>query len=443
MCLFRSLTPFRLALVLLGLIHAVTRTVAQEAAMFRGDAAHTGIYQSIAPEHLHVKWVFRTGELIVSSPAVATGTVYVGSADNFLYAIDAKTGKQKWKFDAHGNVSSPAVSDGRVYIVSLDGKLYAVDASTGAAKWNFATQGESRSTAPGVDGASPAHELMPDPWDFFLSAPTVANGVIYFGSGDHSIYAIEASSGKLRWKFLTGNVVHASPAVADGMVYVGSFDSYFYALTAADGTLAWKFKTGDDDKTHVMTGLPGSAAVSDGTVYFGSRDGNVYALDARSGALRWRTAEEGSWVIASPAVRDHRVYVTTSDTHKFQILDAATGHELSSLSTNVFVFSSPAIAGDHAYFGGFDGVFHDVDLSKQTYAGSFIVPGCEENRKRYLDEKGEIKNDSVWIGDTLEDSVVSIRTKLFSLGSILSSPVIQDGVIYFGSVDGSVYALGR
>ena len=78
--------------------------------MFRGDPAHSGYYDSPAPKNLKVKWSFSTAEAIVSSPAVADGVVYIGSSDNFLYAIDAATGKQRWKFDAHGNVaSSPAM----------------------------------------------------------------------------------------------------------------------------------------------------------------------------------------------------------------------------------------------------------------------------------------------------------------------------------------------
>ena len=84
---------------------------------------------------------------------------------------------------------------------------------------------------------------MPDPFDFYLSSPVVVNGNVYFGSGDGNVYALDAASGNLRWKFQTGDVVHASPAVANGTIYLGSWDSYFYALDAATGKAKWKFKT--------------------------------------------------------------------------------------------------------------------------------------------------------------------------------------------------------
>ena len=76
---------------------------------------------------------------------------------------------------------------------------------------------------------------MPDAWDVYPSSPTVVNGRVYFGSGDGNVYAVDASTGVLQWKFATGDVVHASPAVAGNTVYVGSYDSRFYAIDAESG----------------------------------------------------------------------------------------------------------------------------------------------------------------------------------------------------------------
>ena len=411
---------------------------------FRGGPSHLGIYNSQAPNHLSLKWTFSTNGAIVSSPAVSGGVVYVGSADGGLYAVEAATGKLRWRFDAHGDVnSSPAVSGDIVFVVSLDGNLYAVDAATGKQRWSFATQGEHRFTAAGILGALPSAEIMPDPWDFFLSSPTVVAGAVYFGSGDGHIYAVDAGTGVLRWSYKTGDVVHSSPAVSDGVLYVGSWDTYFYALNAATGELKWKFKTGQDPKTHVMTGIPGSATVANGTVYFGCRDANFYALDATTGALKWKVSNDGSWVIASAAVAEGVVYYTTSDSHRFQALDAISGKVLYWLPTNIYSFSSPAIVSTHAYFGTFDGQLHDVDLKKHEYAGAFSTPGFSANGPRFLGPDGGLKAEGIWTGDTLDDMIVDIRTKVFSMGSILSSPAVRDGTVYFGSVDGKLYALGN
>jgi outer membrane protein assembly factor BamB len=411
---------------------------------FRGGPAHLGVYDAQPPQKLALKWTFSTNGAIYSSPAVAGGVVYIGSADGNLYAVEAAGGKLRWKFDAHGRVSSsPAVVDGVVYVVSLDGNLYAVDAATGKQCWAFATEGEHRFTRPGNLGAFPPTEVVPDPWDFFLSSPTVVGGAVYFGSGDGHVYAVDAKTGALVWKFKTGDVVHGSPAVSGGIVYVGSWDTYFYALDAATGALKWKFKTLEDNKIHLMMGIPGSAAVASGTVYFGCRDANFYALDALTGALKWKVPNDGSWVIASPAVAEGVVYYTTSDSFRFQALDAESGKVLYWLPTNIFSFSSPAIAGSHAYFGTFDGQLHDVDLKKRAYAGVFATPGFTANGPRYLGPDGKLKAEGVWSGPTVDDSIVDIHTKIFSMGSILSSPVVNDGTVYFGSVDGKLYALGN
>ena len=134
---------------------------------------------------------------------------------------------------------------------------------------------------------------MPDPFDCYLSSPVVWNGAVYFGSGDGNVYAVDAGSGALKWKFKTGDVVHASPAIADGKVYIGSWDSYFYALDAATGKEVWRFKTGEDPDIHNQVGIQSSAAVVDGVVYFGCRDSHLYALDAKTGEKKWAYRDQG------------------------------------------------------------------------------------------------------------------------------------------------------
>jgi protocatechuate 3,4-dioxygenase beta subunit len=104
------------------------------------------------------------------------------------------------------------------------------------------------------------------------SSPTVADGTVYVGSEDDTLYALDASDGSKQWSFTTGNNVRSSPTVADGTVYIGSNDGSLYALDAADGSQQWSFTAGDDIRS--------SPTVADGTVYVGSRDDNVYAVEA-------------------------------------------------------------------------------------------------------------------------------------------------------------------
>jgi len=422
---------------------AIATPLLAKGPMFRGNPEHTGVYQGPAVSQFSkIKWQFHTKGQVISSPTVAAGVVYVGSGDHFLYALDADSGALKWKFKTDGRItSSPAVSGDLVFFGSYDSNFYAVDAATGQLKWKFETAGERRFSAPHLHGAQPAAEIMPDPFDSYLSSPIVGGGVVYFGSGDSNIYALDAASGALKWKFKTGNVVHASPALSDGTLYVGSWDSYFYALDAATGNEKWRFKTGEDPKIHNQVGIQSSAAVADGVVYFGCRDSNFYALDAATGKQLWFFPNQGSWVISSPAVLDGKVYFATSDSGLLHALDAKSGASLFTLDNKHWpMFSSPAISGDLLYIGSHEGKLLAVDLKTRQFAWTFQTDGSKQNGPTYTKPDGTPKYEAAFF-DFFYDDMVSGVQKLMSVGTILSSPAIANGTIYVSSADGNIYAL--
>ena len=373
--------------------------------------------------------------------------VYVGSDDHFLHAIDADTGLEKWKFHTQAGISStPAVASGLVYFLSLDGYAYALEARGGKLKWKFQTEGESRLNAAGLYGLAPSREVIPDPWDFFISSPVVDAGAVYFGSGDHNVYSLDAQTGQLLWKFRANDVVHSSPAIANGTLYIGCWDGTMYALNAHTGTLVWRFVTGAD-AMHFMQGIPGSAVVIEGMVVFGSRDNRIYALDAASGKLQWQVENDGSWVISSPAVESGTVYATTSDSMKFRALNLKTGKPLWDLNYMSFSFSSPALASGHAYFGTFDGCVYDVDLASHQFDGKYCVKAMKKHAD-LLTADGHLKVSVIFgpLGpegkpnNSIDATIVGID-HLLQLGSVLSSPAVVDGSVYAASADGSVYAL--
>ena len=412
------------------------------AAMFRGDLQHTGVYDARGVPDLHgVKWTFKTGGRVYSSPAVADGMVFVGSADGNLYAVDAVAGTQKWKFATRGRVvSSPAVEAGVVYFESYDSNFYAVDSATGTLKWKFATKGEKRFAAKHIHGMQPESEQMPDPFDFYLSSPAVSNGTVYFGSGDGNVYALDAAAGTLKWKFQTGDVVHASPALADGLLFIGSWDTFFYALDAATGAERWRFKTGDDPAIHNQIGIQSSAAVANGVVYFGCRDSKLYALDARTGEKKWALDNKGSWVIGSPAIKDGKVYFSTADTGLFYGVDARTGAELFALRFQWPMFSSPAIAGNIAYLGSHQGKLLAIDVAAHKSAWTFETDASRQNGPALTDANGK-PNYAAAMASNFYDDIVAGVQKMFNVGAILSSPTIAGDTLYVGSADGNLYAI--
>jgi eukaryotic-like serine/threonine-protein kinase len=88
------------------------------------------------------------------------------------------------------------------------------------------------------------------------------------------------------------------------------------------------------------------------------------------------------------------------------------------------------------------GQVHDVNLDRQTYSETFATAGFKLNASKFLTKDGELRPD-FWSGATLDETIGDLRGKLYTLGSILSSPAVSNGIVYVGSVDGNLYALGE
>src|SRR4029453_8716457 len=433
----RSLA-FTLTLFLIFLLAGFS----QAQSMFRGDPAHSGVYAGQGPRQLHrLKWKFATGNRIVSSPVMDNKKIYFGSDDGNVYAIDAESGREIWKRSTRGPVpSTPAVAGGIVYVTSYDRNFYALNAETGALKWKFATVGERRFEAKGLHGMQPKNQTIADPFDIYLSSPVAADGAVYFGSGDGNLYALDAATGDLRWKFKTGDVVHASPAFVKGVVFVGSWDSYFYAVDAKTGKEKWRFHGGEDSRIHNQVGFQSSPAVIDGTVYTGCRDAQVYALDAVTGKEKWRVDNALSWVNTSPAVTRGKVFFATSDSSLYHMVDAATGKSIVRQQGKAYMFSSPAIAGDVAFIGVLNGTLEARDANTGELLWDYRTDASKQNKGWVLTADRRFNQPLLFFDNWLEAPILA-QDRQVSVGSIFSSPLVGNGVVYFGSTDGFLYAL--
>ncbi|HUO28809.1 MAG TPA: PQQ-binding-like beta-propeller repeat protein [Bryobacteraceae bacterium] len=409
--------------------------------MFRGGPDHTGVYQSSGlRQPPAVKWRFQTQGPVLSSPAVDAGTVYFGSSDQDFYAVDQTTGALQWKFHTESAIaSSPAVANGLVYFGSFDGAFYALDAARGTLKWKFETEGERRFSHRHLHGLQPYAEVMPDPWDFWMSSPAVSNGIVYFGSGDHHVYALDAATGALRWKGETGDVVHSSPAIAGGNLIIGSWDSFVYAMDAATFKFKWRFQGGLDPQTGNQQGFQASPAVANGVVYIGCRDSNVYALDLATGEKKWAFNNQGSWVLNSAAVYDGKVYFGTSDSGLFHELDAATGAKLFTIDGKFPYYASPAIANGALFLGTFGGRLLAYDLKTHAPLWAFQTEASKKNAPAFSKPDGSIDFSKLISFPFYDDMVLAVH-KMYTAGAFLSSPAIAGNTLFIGSADGAVYA---
>lgn len=350
------------------------------AVMFRGNAQHTGTYAGPGANAFHLKWRFKTAGKIRSSPVYAAGIVLVGSEDGNLYAVDAKNGNKIWKVFTGGDLSSsPAVANDVVFVLGGDGRLWALELATGKLKWVF---------EPGKD-----IPLRGDPraWDYFLSSPTIDDGVLFFGSGDGHIYAVDQTTGAVKWKYLTGARVRTTPAVSGGTVFAGSFDGAMYALDRATGNLKWKHQTGAP--------VQSSPSIAGDVVLFGSRDMKFRAVDARTGALRWSQEHPSSWIVGSPAVTGNLAVVGSSDAQIVQAVAWDTGKEVWRVKLNSRTLGSVAIADGLAFVGLSEGQIRALDLKDGRNRGTG-----------------------------------------FTEAAINSSPILHDGVLFVGCDDDYLYA---
>ncbi|MCX5899178.1 MAG: PQQ-binding-like beta-propeller repeat protein [Proteobacteria bacterium] len=280
-----------------------------------------------------VAWTFKTGGIITSSPAIEGDYVYIGSADNYVYCLNRKTGEKVWGY-ATGNsvLSSPLISGDALYVGSTDKKLYRLNAATGEKVWEFVTGGNIQ------------------------SSPAIARGRVYVGSFDDKVYCVDEKTGVKQWDFQTAADVFSTPAVADGRVYVGGVDYNLYCLDAKDGSELWRFETEGD--------IPPSPAVVDGYVYVGSRDGKFYCIDAETGIKKWDFLT-GDIVYDSAAVSKGFVYFASLD-GKVYCLDTVTGEKIWEFDTGYDVHASPAITDDYLYIGSFDGNVYCLDVEMGT-----------------------------------------------------------------------------
>lgn len=262
-----------------------------------------------------LRWSFETGNQVGASPLVVHDTLCVGSYDGNLYALNAEDGSERWRSAVGLNFSSPTMAGDLIIVGTLTDGIVAVQAADGTTAWTVPTNGPGISSAYVADGTvyiGGGSELLAldatsgaEQWRFntggaVQSSPDVAGELVFIGSGDNNLYAIERENGTERWRFPTGGEVISSPCIWEDTLYVGSTDGSVYALDAERGYLRWQFETGQP--------IISSPAIADGTVYIGSSNGNLYALDATDGTEQWRyDAHEPIW--SSPTIADGRIYV--------------------------------------------------------------------------------------------------------------------------------------
>ena len=293
-------------------------------------------------------------------------------------------------------------------------------------------------TLSGVSASTPPATLKLL-WSYNVGGPiassaAIAGGIVYVGGGDGDLVAIDLASGKLRWKYATGNLIgESSPAVAGDAVYIGDLGGVVHAVSVRDGKPLWTFKTGGEIKA--------SPVVADGVVLIGSYDTRLYAIDARTGKPRWDVTTKGM-VHATAGVRDGMTFVTGCDAI-FRAIRISDGREAFQIATGAYTAASPLLDGDRAYVGTFNAEVLALDLKRRTVVWRYSQADSEfpYYSSAALDGTRLILGGRDKLVHAI-DAASGRRLWTFpTRARVDSSPVVAGGRVYVGSGDGRLYVL--
>jgi outer membrane protein assembly factor BamB len=383
-----------------------------EGRVHRGNLRREGVFRAKGVARVKgVKWRFQTEAPIKSSPVVVGGTVYFGSNDGRIYAVDADTGSSRWKVDTRGPVAgSAAVVDGVVYIASEDGLLFAIDAQSGSPKW-----------------AVPFSRQRP------CGSPAVAYGVVFIGEGAKGghdagtmtagpIVGLDARTGEVVWRGPAGPQGYAAICLDETTLFAGANGSQFSAVDLATGESRWSGNGGHQNRQFM------SFTRGEKFAYVpGSMTGTVMAWDPVRGRIAWHVpiwpdqqlpinngGAPGYEVYADLALAHGRVYAASND-GTLRTFDAESGERGWTFTAGAPIQSSPSVAGETVYFGCWDGCVYAVN----ALTGEL----------RWKHKPSSLPAPDWRVGGN-EPSA-----------RIISSPWPGENVIYVGCDDGYLYAL--
>jgi len=334
-----------------------------------GSLSMYGMTETIAiSQNVRPIWTFECEDEIRGTATYHDGVIYIGAYDNNLYALNSTTGEFIWKYPSDGGiVSKPEIYENNIYFGSEDERLHVVSPHAGRIIWTYYTEGPIRSSPHIADrhvfiGSDDSHlhiinastgrravkidlgaPIRSKPLvsgdnvfvgvengEFFCldfrgkikwrgrakraitSSPVLADNVIFYGSVDGTLYAIDAKTGWGIWRFRMNRGTISSPCVSENQVFIGSADSNVYCIDTRSSKEIWHFTTDDQ--------VSSSPIIDKDSLYVGSVDGCVYCIECKNGRLRWKYKTEGA-VVSSPIIQDDIVYIGSTD-HRLYALPA-------------------------------------------------------------------------------------------------------------------------
>lgn len=370
---------------------------------------------------------------------------YGFDADNTAHRNDVSApvddANVEWRFETGGRVlSSPSVVDDVVYVGSWDGHLYAVDAISGDLEWRYRVHGEEDVEGDWRSGM--ARRVG--------SSPAVVDDTVLFTAWNGYLYALDAADGGMVWSHRLDSLLRSSPKVYGGTVYVGDWrgDVHAFDVGGGGGGRLWSYDSGADHvySTPCVVEAGDRAVVCFGVTY--SDDGER-GMEAEGGGFHAVDAESGDelWrfdglgtVTSSPAVTDGDV-VFGDWRGRVHVVDVKSGEERWTVEFDDAVTSSSSVADGRGFVGDDSGVFRCIELADGSVEWETHLNG------ELYTSRPSSTTDAVYVGcmdgvlHALDVHDGSILWTLETGDAVRSRPAIVDGQLCYGSGDGAVYML--
>ncbi len=369
--------------------------------IWRANIARTGEFKDPGPQkEPKLKWKFATGGAVKSSPVICDGTVFIGSDDGNLYALDLETGKQIWQYKAGAAIlSSPAIYGGTVFFTNPKG-LHALDAKTGKKIWmrQAGLWDDSPLVLPGPirhkDGKTlDGIVFYSEPWKNLVGldirdgmevwrcrdahgpgsrgcSALIHRGMIVYFRGSQATVLVDLLTERKNYE-IDGGIDNGvfTPTARDGICYsyidgIVAFDmmenAAVNAKTGSDYKMKWRFNPGKQNGWDGQHPGISSISVDEKNVYFGHTDCQIYALDRETGEVRWKS-KTGGVNRSSPALGSAELLFVGSYDGCMYGISKNDGKIAWKFPVGGPIHSSPAVEASKTVFGSDDGNIYAIE----------------------------------------------------------------------------------
>jgi len=311
-----------------------------------------------------------------------------------------------WTFTCEDEIrGTPSYAGGVIYIGSYDHNLYALEAENGDFIWKYAAEG-------GI-----------------VSKPAIYDNKVYFGSTDQKVHAISCRNGKKVWVQETEGAIYSSPAIAEGHLFIGSDDEHLHVLNLMAGREAWSVNLGSRVRS--------SPVVENEQVFVGCENGEIQSYDF-SGNIKWRTSAKRA-VTASPHYNENVIYITSLDAVLYAI-DSKSGWIIWRFRMESGSICTPTSNENHVFFGATDNTLYCINIKSAKKVWGFDTDN-QINSSPFLYKGAVYFCDIDGIVYSLHSGSGRLRWKYQTGGAITGSPIVVDDRLYVGSTDNKIYAL--